>query len=95
MTWDQHVDYVVTKGNRTLEFVRRNLKAFPDSEVKKLIEPSTFHPYGTLPYKQGQGTLKHPQRRAARFENSDYTTKTLAWMSHENYQRTELTFTRR
>ena len=29
LSWDQHIDDVVAKGNRTLSFVRRNLKDCP------------------------------------------------------------------
>ena len=82
LSWDQHVDDVVAKGNRTLGFVRRNLKDCPkpirERSYLTLVRPtveyasSVWDPTSLSKIK----ALENVQRRATRYVTGDYTTKT-------------------
>ena len=78
MVWSEHVKNVSAKANRTLAFLRRNLKAAPVSlkakAHKALIRPqleyacTVWDPHTQKCIDQ----LEAVQRRAARFVLSDY-----------------------
>ena len=82
LSWNKHVENVAAKGNRTLGFVKRNLR-----ECTKPVKAAS---YTTLvrPVLEYASTIWDPttdhnikvldqvQKRAARFVTNDYTTRT-------------------
>ena len=82
LSWDRHIDNVAAKGNRTIGFIRRNLR-----ECTKQVRETSYLTIGrpTLEY-TAMGwdpttqtliqTLENVQRRAARFIINDYTSRT-------------------
>lgn len=82
LSWDRHVDNVVAKGNRTLGFIRRNLKDCPkpvrEASYTTIVRP-TLEYASTVwdPTSQNKiKALENVQRRAARFVTKDYTSRT-------------------
>ena len=82
LSWNKHIDNITAKGNRTLGFVRRNLKNCSRSVktagytalVRPVIEyASTVRDPTT---QTNINSLELIQRRAARFVNNDYKTRT-------------------
>ena len=81
MSWSEHISNVCAKANRTLGFLRRNLKASPTNlksrAYKALVRPvleyacTVWDPYSRKQIDQ----LESVQRRAARFAVSDYRQK--------------------
>ena len=81
-SWDRHIDNVAAKGNRTLVFIRRNLR----ERIKQVRETSyltILRP--TLEYAAMVWdptiqtliqTLENVQRRTARLVINDYTSRT-------------------
>ena len=73
LRWNKHIDTIIGKANRTLRFLKRNLKmnstALKSTAYRTLIRPSLE--YGCTvwdPYTQGNiYKLEMVQRRAARF----------------------------
>ena len=73
LRWNKHIHTITSKANRTLGFLKRNLKinstALKSTAYKTLIRPS-FEYACTVwdPYTQGNNyKLEMVQRRAARF----------------------------
>ena len=82
LSWETHVQNVVCKANRTLGFVRRNLKdctkPVKDLTYKTMIRP-TMEYASTVwdPNLQAQkSALEQVQKRAARYVCNDYTSRT-------------------
>ena len=82
LTWDKHIDNTVGKGNRTLGFIRRNLKDCT-KPVKAAAYVSMVRPaveYASTiwdPTKQAKiKAIEQVQKRAARFVNNNYTDRT-------------------
>ena len=82
LTWDRHIDNIVGKGNRTLGFIRRNLRDCT-KPVKAAAYTTIVRP--TLEYActvWDPTTQKHiknieqVQKRAARFAHNNYTDRT-------------------
>ncbi|MCG8035359.1 MAG: hypothetical protein JAZ03_24705 [Candidatus Thiodiazotropha taylori] len=81
MSWKPHVDATIKKANNSLAFLRRNLSRCPQEVkaqcYKTLVRPitdyaaSAWDPHTTTCIQQ----LEAVQRRAARFVNGDYHTK--------------------
>ena len=82
LSWNKHVENVAAKGNRTLGFIKRNLR-----ECTKPVKAASYTTL-TRPVLEYASTVWDPttqsniqtleqiQRRAARFVMNDYTTKT-------------------
>ncbi len=78
LTFSTHIDHTVTKANRTLGFLRRNLRHCPKplketayiSMVRSVLEygATVWSPY----LEKDKSALESVQRRAARFVNRDY-----------------------
>lgn len=78
MSWDSQVDSVCSKANRTLAFIRRNLKSCPkdvktkcyNTYVRPITEycSSVWDPFT----KKNIQKLENIQRRAARFIHNNY-----------------------
>ena len=73
LRWNQHISNIVTKGNQTLGFLRRNLR-FNSPELKSTAYESLVRPtveYASSvwdPYtKQNRDRIEMVQRRAARY----------------------------
>ena len=82
LSWETHVQNVVCKANRTLGFVRRNLKdctkPVKGLTYKTMIRP-TMEYASTVwdPHLQAQkSALEQVQKRAARYVCNDYTSRT-------------------
>lgn len=82
LSWSKHIENITAKGNRTLGFVRRNLKNCPKS-VKTAGYTTLVRPvieYASTvwdPTNQASiNSLELIQRRAARFVCNDYTSRT-------------------
>jgi hypothetical protein len=82
LSWNKHNDNITAKENRTLEFVRRNLKNCSRSVktvgytalVRPVIEYAST--VGDPTTQTSINSLELIQRRAARFVNNDYKTRT-------------------
>ena len=100
LSWDKHVDNVAAKGNRTLGFIRRNLKdctrTVKETSYTAIVRP-TIEYAATVwdPTSQSKiKALENIQRRAARFVTNNYTDRTpgcvtnmitsLGWLSLEH-----------
>ena len=82
LTWSKHISEVAGKANRTLGFLRRNVKQCT-KEVKTATYTTMVRPvldYASTvwdPHHQGDiKILEQVQRRAARYVYNDYTTRT-------------------
>ena len=82
LSWDKHVDNVAAKGNRTLGFIRRNLKdctrTVKETSYTAIVRP-TIEYAATVwdPTSQSKiKALENIQRRAARFVTNNYTDRT-------------------
>ena len=82
LSWNKHIQSVTAKGNRTLGFVKRNLKECT-RKVKAAGYTTLVRPvieYASTiwdPTNQASiNTLELIQRRAARFVYNDYTSRT-------------------
>lgn len=82
LSWNEHVENITAKGNRTLGFVRRNLKDCTPP-VKAASYTTLVRPvleYSSIvwdPTSQANIlALEQVQRRAARFVTNDYTSRT-------------------
>ena len=103
LSWNKHVENVAAKGNRTLGFIKRNLRdctkpvkaASYTTLTRQVLEyASTVLDPSTQSSIQ---TLEQIQKRAARFVMNDYTTRTpgcvtrmqedLGWDTLQNRQR--------
>ena len=78
LRWNTHVSNVCTKANRTLGFLRRNLRSCPQ-EVKEAAYKGLVHPvldYGSWVWDPPgvvlQEELESVQKRAARFVTGNY-----------------------
>jgi hypothetical protein len=82
LSWDRHIDNVAAKGNRTLGFIRRNLreciKQVRETSYLTIIRPTLE--YAAMVWDPTTQTLiqtlENVQRRAARFVINDYTNRT-------------------
>jgi hypothetical protein len=79
MNWDPHISKVTSKANKTLGFLRRNLKKCPqdnkESACKSLIRPHLEYVSVVWdPYRQCHiNKIEMVQRRAAHFVTSNYS----------------------
>ena len=79
LRWDQHIDNVTSKANRTLGFVRRNLSKCPkdikDQAYKSLVRPHLEYASAVWdPYRQCHiDKIEMVQRKAARFVTNTYS----------------------
>ena len=79
LRWDQHIDKVTSKANRTLGFVRRNLSKCPkiikDQAYKSLVPPHLEYSSAVWdPYRQCHiDKIEMVQRKAARFVTNTYS----------------------
>ena len=77
-SWDKHIDGICAKANRTLGFIRRNLKVTPrktkEIAYKALVRPILEYSSSVWdPANQKQiNSLEKVQRRAARFVCNNY-----------------------
>ena len=78
-SWQKHVDYVASKSNQMLRFIKRTFKGCPQS-VKESVYVSLVRPlleYSSCAWDPCAEGLKHQlemvQRRAARFVLNNYT----------------------
>jgi hypothetical protein len=81
LTWEQHIQNVVNKGNRTVGFLRRNLQDCPptvrDVAYKAIARPTmeyaatVWDPTSTA----GIQSIEKVQRRAARFVVNDFSSR--------------------
>ena len=82
LSWNKHIDNITAKGNRTLGFVRRNLKncsrLVKTAGYTVLVRPGIEYASTVWdPTTQTSiNSLELIQRRAARFVNNDYKTRT-------------------
>jgi hypothetical protein len=82
LSWDRHIDNVAAKGNRTLGFIRRNLreciKQVRETSYLTIIRPTLE--YAAMVWDPTTQTLiqtlENVQRSAARFVINDYTNRT-------------------
>jgi hypothetical protein len=88
LSWDKHVDNVAAKGNRTLGFIRRNLRdctrTVKETSYTAIVRP-TIESAATVwdPTSQNKiKALENIQRRAARFDTNNYTDRTLGWVTN-------------
>ena len=64
LQWDQHINYITTKANKTLGFLRRNLKIPSSIGIKEQAYFTLARPlveYASTvwdPYKQGGGSAE-------------------------------------
>ena len=83
LSWDRHIDNVAAKGNRTLGFIRRNLrectKQVRETSYLTILRPTLEYAAMVCdPTTQTLiQTLENVQRRAARFVINDYISRTL------------------
>ena len=90
LDWDLHVHNITTKANRTLGFLRRNLKVnnirLKEIAYKAMIWPILEYACTVWdPYKEGQiKIIENVQRRSARFVLNQYkqTTSVTNLLSH-------------
>ena len=81
-SWNKHVENVSAKGNRTLGFVKRNLKVcsilVKTASYTTLVRPALEYASSAWdPTTQSNiQALEQVQKRAARFVFNDYTTRT-------------------
>ena len=82
LSWNKHVENVAAKGNRTLGFIKRNLRECT-KQVKAASYTTLVRPvleYSSTvwdpPTQSNIKTLEQIQKRAARFVTNDYTTRT-------------------
>ena len=79
LRWDQHIDKVTSKANRTLGFVRRNLSKCPqdikDQAYKSLVRPHLEYASAVWdPYHRCQlDKIEMVQQKAARFVTNTYS----------------------
>jgi hypothetical protein len=82
LSWDKHVDNVAAKGNRTLGFIRRNLKdrtrTVKDTSYTAIVRPTIKYAVTVWdPTSQSKiKALENIQRRATRFVTNNYTNRT-------------------
>ena len=82
LSWDAHVQNIVAKANRTVGFLRRNLKdckpQVKDVAYKTMVRPILEYASPVWdPHTQANiKSLEQVQRRAARFVSSDYQSRT-------------------
>ena len=82
------MDNVVAKGNKTLGFIRRNLKDCPkpvrETSYTTFVRPTLEYASSVWdPTSQSKiKALENVQRRAARFVTKDYTTRTPGCVTH-------------
>ena len=81
LSWDKHVDNVAAKGNRTLGFIRRNLKdctrTVKETSYTPIVRPTIK--YAATVWDSSQSKIKaleNIQRRATRFVTNNYTDRT-------------------
>jgi hypothetical protein len=87
LSWDRHIDNVAAKGNRTLGFIRRNLrectKQVRETSYLTILRPTLE--YAAMVWDPTTQTLiqtlENVQRRAARFVINDYTSRTPGCMT--------------
>ena len=78
LDWDLHVDNITTKANRTLGFLRRNLKVnnirLKEIAYKAMVRPILEYACTVRdPYREGQiQIIENVQRRSARFVLNRY-----------------------
>jgi hypothetical protein len=81
-SWDRHIDNVAAKGNRTLVFIRRNLreciKQVRETSYLTILRPTLE--YAAMVWDPTIQTLiqtlENVQRRTARLVINDYTSRT-------------------
>ena len=98
LNWNKHINNITGKANRTLRFIKRNVKTKNES-IKELAYKTlvrTQVEYATtiwIPYtKQNTQKIEMVQRRAARYVKNNYSTydsvstmlDNLGWQSLEN-----------
>ena len=78
LSWDRHIDNVAAKGNRTLGFIRRNLRECTKQVRETIVRPTLE--YAAMVWDPTTQTLiqtlENVQRRAVRFVINDYTSRT-------------------
>jgi hypothetical protein len=82
LSWDRHIDNVAAKGNRTLVFIRRNLreciKQVRETSYLTILRPTLE--YAAMVWDPTIQTLiqtlENVQRRTARLVINDYTSRT-------------------
>ena len=77
LTWDRHIDTTIGKCNKTLGFIRRNLRLHQTSEISSIyiyIHGETNNGVCTL--RMGPDKPEKVQKRAARFIFNNYTDRT-------------------
>jgi hypothetical protein len=103
LTWETHINNTASKANRTVGFLRRNLrectKPVRDASYKTMVRPILEYAATVWdPYTQSSiQTLENVQRRAARYVCNDYHSRTpgcvtnmlsdLGWESLESRRR--------
>jgi len=82
LTWDRHIDNIVGKGNKTLGFIRRNLKdctkPVKAAAYTSIVRPSLEYA-STIWDPSNQCKIKsieNVQKRAARFVHNNYSDRT-------------------
>ena len=94
LRWDKHIDYITSKANSTLSFLRRNIN-ISNPRVKEQSYTTLVRP--VLEYSQtvwdpytagGVNKIESVQRRAARFTLSRYrrTSSVSAMLAELNWQ---------
>jgi hypothetical protein len=79
LRWDDHINNITARANRTLGFLKRNLKGCKTSARARAYEtivPPTLEYAASIwdPYNTGQiNQLEKVQRRATRFTTKNYT----------------------
>ena len=82
LSWDTHINNVTSKGNKTLGFIRRNIKDCPKS-IRETCYTTIVRP--TMEYastvwdpvsQHNIKAIEKVQRRAARFVTMNYTDRT-------------------
>lgn len=82
LSWDKHIQNTIGKANRTIGFLRRNLKdctpAVKDLTYKTMVRPILEYSSTVWdPHQQASiKSLEQVQRRAARYVFNDYSTRT-------------------
>jgi hypothetical protein len=82
LTWETHINNTASKANRTVGFLRRNLrectKPVRDASYKTMVRPILEYAATVWdPYTQSSiQTLENVQRRAARYVCNDYHSRT-------------------
>lgn len=82
LTWDRHIDNIIGKGNKTLGFIRRNLKdctkPVKAAAYTSIVRPSLEYA-STIwdPTNQNKiNAIENVQKRAARFVHNNYADRT-------------------